>query len=85
MGYFVYILKSVPSGKFYKGSSDDPDRRLIFHNSIEKGFTSRYRPWKLVWKKEYPSKAEAQKAEKKIKAWKSTQMIEKLIRGEIDI
>jgi len=85
MGYFVYILQSASSGKFYKGSSDNPERRLHFHNTIEKGFTSRYRPWKLVWRKECLSKTEAQKIEKKIKSWKNRQMIEKLIRGEINI
>ncbi|MDI6765480.1 MAG: GIY-YIG nuclease family protein [Bacteroidota bacterium] len=46
MGYWVYILQSISHDRYYVGQSENPERRLEFHNSIEKGFTSRYRPWK---------------------------------------
>jgi putative endonuclease len=85
MSYYLYILQSQLNRKFYTGSSDDPKRRLLFHNSIEKGFTARYRPWKLVFAKEFPSKSLAQKAERKIKSWKSRLMIERLIKGEVTL
>ena len=85
MSYFVYILKSQSADKYYIGSSLDPERRLKFHNTIEKGFTSRYRPWELVYIKEYSSKKEALSAERKIKSWKSKKKVIKLINGEIDI
>ena len=52
MGYSVYILKSKKVEKFYIGYSSNPLRRLEFHNSVEKGFTSRYSPWELVYQKE---------------------------------
>ncbi|MFH1525990.1 MAG: GIY-YIG nuclease family protein [Bacteroidota bacterium] len=61
------------------------DIRLEYHNTIEKGFTSRYRPWEIVYRKEYSTKHEALLAERKIKKWKSRIMIEKLIAGEIEI
>ena len=85
MSYFIYILKSFSSGKYYIGSSENPVRRLEYHNSIEKGFTSRYRPWSLIWSKNYSTKVEAQLIERKIKSWKSRVMIEKLVNGEIEI
>jgi putative endonuclease len=85
MLYFVYILKSLSADKYYIGSSSDPERRLIYHNTIEKGFTSRYRPWDIVYRKEYSNKSEALSAERKIKSWKSKKKVKKLIRGEIDI
>ena len=85
MGYFIYILKSKSFSKFYVGSSGNPERRLTFHNSIEKGFTSRYRPWEIVYSKNFPTKSDAQAAERKIKKWKSKCMIEKLINGTIEI
>ena len=44
-----------------------------------------YRPWELVFTKGYETKKEAQEAERKVKKWKSRKMIEKLIRGEIEI
>jgi len=71
MTHYVYILKSRSVNKYYIGSSENPDKRLRYHNIIEKGFTSRYRPWKIVFKNKFESKTEAQTAERKIKSWKS--------------
>ena len=85
MSYFLYILKSRSSGKYYTGISSNPQRRLIYHNSIEKGFTSRFRPWEIIFDKEFPTKTEALQIERKIKSWKSRKMIEKIICGEIEI
>jgi len=57
-------------------------RRLEYHNSIEKGFTSRYRPWELIFTKEYDSRAEAHVVEKKLKSWKSRKAVEEFIAQE---
>jgi putative endonuclease len=83
--YFLYILRSVPSQIYYIGSSDDPKRRLQFHNTIERGFTARYRPWEIVFTKEFSTKTDALRAEKKVKSWKNREMIRKLIEGKIHI
>ncbi len=85
MGYFLYILKSLKIEKFYIGISQNPQRRLEYHNTIEKGFTSRYRPWKIVFSQEFSSKKKAAAAERKVKSWKSREMIQKVIRGEIKL
>ena len=85
MGYFVYILKSKKSNNYYIGSSQNPEIRLTYHNSIEKGFTSRYRPWEIVYKKEFDLKESAKAAEQKIKKWKSKLMIERIISVQINI
>ena len=85
MPYYLYILKSQSAGKYYTGSSKNPQLRLKNHNTIEKGFTSRYRPWEIVFTKEYASKELAQAAERKVKSWKNKKMIERLIRGEITL
>ena len=85
MDYSLYILRSQRNGKYYIGSSKKPVKRVLYHNSIEKGFTSRYRPWKLVYIKKYSAKTLAQAAERRVKSWKSRKMIEKLINGEIDV
>ena len=85
MEYHLYILRSIKVCKYYVGISKNPQRRLEYHNTIEKGFTSRYRPWEVVFTNKFKTKAEAMAAEKKVKGWKSRIMIEKLIAGEIDI
>ncbi|MCK6648914.1 MAG: GIY-YIG nuclease family protein, partial [Bacteroidia bacterium] len=32
--YFVYILRSLKDGRFYKGITSDIERRLREHNSL---------------------------------------------------
>jgi putative endonuclease len=85
MIYYLYILKSIASGKDYTGISENPERRLEYHNSIGKGFTARYRPWEIVFSKKYSTKIKALEIERKIKSCKSRKMIEKIILGEIKI
>ena len=85
MECFLYILKSKAANKFYVGISQNPKRRLEYHNSFEKGFTSRYRPWEIVFTQKFNSKKEAAKIERKIKDWKSSKMIQKIIDHEISL
>ena len=82
MSSYLYILTSQTANKYYVGYSDDPELRVHYHNTLEKGFTARYRPWELVFTREFSSRLAAQRAERKVKSWKSRVMIEKLIRGE---
>jgi predicted GIY-YIG superfamily endonuclease len=83
--HYLYILYSLSGNRYYVGSSAHPNERLEHHNATEKGFTSRYRPWSLVFHKEFASKAIAEKAERKVKSWKSKRMIELLLQGKIHI
>jgi putative endonuclease len=80
--YSLYILKSESADRYYVGISSNPCRRLEYHNTFEKGLTSRYRPWQLVYTKEYPSKSDALHAEKTVKSLKSRKMIVELIEGD---
>jgi putative endonuclease len=46
--FYIYILYSPSSDKYYVGYSNDYERRLIEHNSSPKNtFTSKHRPWHL--------------------------------------
>jgi len=85
MAHYVYILKSQATGRYYVGSSANPDQRLRDHNTKPKGFTARHRPWAMVFLQDLGTKASAQAAERKIKSWKSRKMIEKVLNGEIDL
>jgi putative endonuclease len=73
-GYSLYILKSVSTGTYYIGPSEDPSRRLRFHNSVEKGFTARNHPWVIIFEKEFSSRKIALRAEKNVKSWKNKSM-----------
>ena len=84
MSYFVYILYSESSDKYYVGHTGDIlDERIRKHNSNHTGFTGRSNDWKLVYKELCPNKAAALKRELEIKSWKSRKRIESLI-GSIE-
>jgi putative endonuclease len=65
--YVTYILYSPKVDKFYTGQTTEIDRRLEEHNRGKTPFMASGMPWKLVFLKEYPSRAEAIKLEHYIK------------------
>jgi len=67
MPYFVYIIYSEKADLYYKGFTENPEQRLIAHNTDETYFTAGKGPWKIVYLKEFPSKREALIEEKRIK------------------
>ena len=69
MGYFVYILKNATDAELYKGFSENPYERLIYHNLGKSTFTSTKKSWEFIFLKEFPNKTEALKFERRIKKW----------------
>ena len=67
MGFYVYILQSQNTNKFYAGQTENPVRRLHRHNAGNESYTASFRPWRLVWCTEKASRAEAIALEKKLK------------------
>ena len=85
--YYIYILKSNKTGKYYIGYSPNVQKRLEQHNSFEnKGFTGKHQPWEL--KKSFfagNDRGTAMKIERFIKKQKSTHFIEKVIKDPYSI
>ena len=67
MPFFVYIIVSIHNGSFYKGFSLDPIQRLKQHNEGQTKYTSRFKPWKLVYSEQFSSKSDALIREKNLK------------------
>ncbi|TMI66094.1 MAG: GIY-YIG nuclease family protein [Bacteroidetes bacterium] len=65
--FSVYILYSELHNKHYTGFTSDLEQRLNSHNEFGKDWTSRYRPWKLIYKKEFENKNLAMVYEKWLK------------------
>ena len=81
---YVYILQSKKNSKYYIGSTDNLDRRLIEHNlGFGGAYSKNNAPWQLQRYKECASIEEARKLEKKIKAYKGGSAFKKIIRGEV--
>ena len=77
--HYVYILESIPTGRYYVGSTSDVERRLVKHNAGNSRSTKGYVPWKVVHIEEYETKSEALCRENEIKRHKSRSFIESLI------
>jgi putative endonuclease len=77
--YYLYIIKSLRNKRYYVGSTNDVDRRLIEHNSGKSKYTRMTKPFELVYKEEYLTRSEAGRRELYIKKLKSKKYIEQLI------
>jgi len=66
--YSAYVLWSDRGNRFYIGVSENPVHRLAQHNSPENvGWTARWQPWRLVWRRIYPNFREARRCELRLK------------------
>jgi len=79
MNYYLYILYSFTADRFYIGHTQNLKDRLRRHNSNHKGFTGKFKDWKIVYEEEYSLKELAYAREREIKKWKSRKKIKELI------
>ncbi|MFQ6614700.1 MAG: GIY-YIG nuclease family protein [Fidelibacterota bacterium] len=78
--YTVYALHSPKYDKIYIGFSSNLYQRLLSHNRKgKKGWTIKYRPWKLIYTESYLSKPEAKMREKQLKTARGRKFIRSLI------
>ena len=64
---YVYLLRSLSTGKFYLGWTTDFERRLNEHNSGKSAYTQSRGPWKLVGYEVYQNSQEAKTRERTLK------------------
>ncbi len=83
--YHLYILKSEKTGKYYIGQTRNLEDRVARHNLGKSISTRSGVPWVLVFQKEFSTRSKAILAEKWVKAMKSKNVTEDIIRGEIDL
>jgi putative endonuclease len=65
--YYVYIIKSLSKGIYYKGVTENFERRLEQHNLGLSTYTSNAIPWELVYLEVHETKRAALIREKKLK------------------
>ena len=81
---FVYILQSLKNSKYYIGSTNDLDRRIMEHSNGSGGkFTKMNGSWKLISYKRFGDVSLARIEEKKIKSYKGGNAFKKIINGEM--
>ncbi len=86
--FFIYILHSPSSDKYYLRYTEDVTKRIFTHNNpIRNNYTSKHRPW--ILKRAFQvgnNKTIALKMERKIKKMKSRKYLELLLepqKGEL--
>ncbi len=82
--YYTYILLSLKTSRFYIGHSGDLKNRLREHNSGESKATRAGMPWELVFKNEFPTRADAMREEQKIKARGAARYLEAVTEAQAD-
>ncbi|MBK9042561.1 MAG: GIY-YIG nuclease family protein [Saprospiraceae bacterium] len=65
--YFVYILYSKTFDVYYKGITQNIEKRFSEHNENKSRYTAGKGPWVLVYTKSYLSKKEALIEERRLK------------------
>ncbi len=65
---FVYILRSLNSGRPYVGVTADVRTRLAHHNAGKCKYTSHFRPWTLVVTTQFEAEKRALDFERYLKS-----------------
>lgn len=77
--FTVYILYSEKYAIHYVGYTSNLNERIKSHNELAtKGFTIKYRPWKLIYSDEFQTKSEAMKKEKYFKSGAGREFIKSI-------
>jgi putative endonuclease len=79
--FYVYILKSLKNGLFYKGMTNDVERRLDEHNHGHSITTKKYLPVELVFVQICESRLEARKLEKYFKSGYGREIIKEFLNN----
>ncbi|WP_082391351.1 GIY-YIG nuclease family protein [Jiulongibacter sediminis] len=79
MPHLVYVLISEKDSIRYVGMSENPERRLLEHNSGKSKFTKGHMPWKKVYQEEFETRKEARAREKYFKSGVGREFLDRLL------
>jgi putative endonuclease len=71
MKFYIYILQSTKTAKFYIGQNQNLEKRFDEHNSGKSKYTSKDAPWNLVWYSVVGTRKESYGLEQQLKRFKS--------------
>ena len=81
MPFYLYVLRSISTGRFYIGHTENLARRLAEHNSQRVSSTRNRGPWELVYSEEFATRSQASRRERAVKKMKSHAWIEQVARA----
>ena len=65
--FYIYVIKSKKSGRWYTGSTNDLRKRLKQHNEGKSGWTKSGIPWDLIYYEACLNNDDARSREKYLK------------------
>ncbi|MCU0641746.1 MAG: GIY-YIG nuclease family protein [Candidatus Margulisbacteria bacterium] len=77
--FYVYVLESERNGKYYVGSTAQPEDRLKAHNAGKVRSTKAYLPYRIIHKEAFLTYTEARRRELDLKKRKSRRFIRELV------
>jgi len=77
--YYLYVLYSLKDGNLYKGTSSDPAKRFIRHNSGGNKSTANRKPFVLIHLEEFNNKAQALQQERYYKSLEGGTALKQLL------
>lgn len=66
--WYVYVLRSMKTGMWYTGSTNDLRKRFSAHNRLENRSTRHGAPWTLIYYEASRSREDARLREKYLKS-----------------
>ena len=77
--FYVYVLYSDLHERHYTGYTSDLEMRIKSHNEMGSGWTKKFRPWRVIFTKEFELKSAAMQYESWLKTGVGREFINKLI------
>jgi len=77
--FWVYVLQSEKTGRFYTGSCEDFDGRFTRHNTSQSKATKSGVPWRLVHREPFKTRPEAVQRERFFKTGRGRDELKNLI------
>jgi len=79
--YYVYILYSQKLKKKYIGYTENLKNRISQHNGGKVTFTSKGRPWQLIYYESFCNKLDAQEEERFLKSGQGRERLKFLLKN----
>jgi putative endonuclease len=77
--FIVYVLRSMSHNLRYTGFTQDLERRLKEHNNGQSTFTSKYKPWEVIYTEKALNRQDARRREKYLKSAAGKRFIDKAL------
>jgi len=80
--FTVYAIKSLHRNYIYKGFTSNLDDRIKRHNAGREKTTAPYKPFILIYTKDFSSRAEARTHEKWLKSSSGRKLLKEIIENK---